>query len=337
MKIRPIWWILILLVGLLTALWYLSGRQPDKMTELLADRDFAIKDTDKITKIFLAGRNQESITLEKVNEVWMLNGKYKAAENPVKNLLQSIRDIRLQSIPPKGHMKSIMEGIAVYGIKVELYGEANKLLKTYYVGGTTQHEYGTYYYMENGTQPYVMEIPHFAGNLRERYKLDELDWRDKSVFEFTASDVIRLSVEYPHDVNRSFLIKKEDSEYRLFDISNEQKIQGVSKTKILESYLQSFEGVGAEDIQNKHPMKDEIIKLLPYCIISVQKKDSDEILSYKFFPVNHESDGKFSYNYKPELFDKEFFRLHVSRSTGDFLLVQYPNVVNLFKHKSDFL
>ncbi len=336
MKIKSIWWILILFFGLLVALWYFTSRQPDKISELKADRDFAIKETDKIEKIFLAGRNQESILLEKVNGIWMLNGKYKALKNPVQNLLQAIRDIRLQSIPPKGHMKSIMEGIAVYGIKVELYGKENQLLKTYYVGGTTQHEYGTYYYMENGTQAYVMEIPHFAGNIRERYKLDELDWRDKTVFEFSQNDVLKMTVEYPHDADQSFVIKKKENTFRLYDYSDQEKELQAGNEKVLDNYILSFDGIGAEDIQNEHPMKQEISQLKPFCIIHVEKTNPQELISYKFYPIDQDETGKFNYNYNPELFKKEFFRMHVARSTGDFLLIQYPNVIQLFRKKSDF-
>jgi hypothetical protein len=337
MKFNSSWLLLILFLALAGVAWYMLGNKPDKMGALMADRDFAVKDISQVQKIFLATRDKQPITLEKINGVWMLNGKYKAAANPVKNLLETMKEIRIQSIPSKGHQKGIMEGIAVYGIKVEIYGSNHDLLKTYYVGGATQQEYGTYFYMEHGSQPYIMEIPHFVGNVRERYDLDFTDWRDQSIFEFSAASVEKLTVEYPSQMENSFILKKNGDQFELYDFVNSNNKIQVSAPAILKSYLQSYEGIGAEDIQNENPMRKEAQRISSYCTISAFLNGKETPLTYKFFPVKADSSGKVHYEFNQALIDKgDLFRWHIDRSDGDFMLVQYPNIQPILKRKDDF-
>lgn len=48
------------------------------------DRDFAIEDTAAVTKIFLADKNNHSVTLEKnTTGQWMLNGKEKTRQQGI--------------------------------------------------------------------------------------------------------------------------------------------------------------------------------------------------------------------------------------------------------------
>lgn len=338
MKYKSSWWLLILFLLLIGFVWYKFNNKQDKTSLIMADRDFAVKEIDKIEKIFLATRNMDPISLEKVNGVWMLNGKYKVATNPIKNLLETIRDIRMQSIPSKGHVKGIMEGISVFGIKVEIYGKDDENLKTYYIGGTTQQEYGTYFYMEHGSQPYIMEIPHFVGNVRERYDLDEFDWRDKTVFDVSFGSIAEVSLEYPFEPEKSFNIKKEADQYALYsNLNPDVKLQTTSANSI-KKYLVNFEGVGAEDIQNIHPLRQEIVKLKPYCIIRIVQAGSSAAMTYNFHPITVDDSDKVIYEYDPNAPNMKrgnINRFHISRSDGDFLLVQYPNVRNILITKDE--
>lgn len=304
---------------------------------LMADRDFAVREIDQIQKIFLATRDKEPVTLEKINGVWMLNGKYKASLNPIKNLLETIRDVRMQSIPSKGHVKNIMDGIAIYGIKVEIYRSNNEILKTFYVGGGTQNEYGTYFFMEHGSQPYIMEIPHFSGNIRSRFDLDITDWRDHSVFNIPTSAIEKVLVEYPYQPENSFIIKKEENQFGLYDFANPNLKLQIAEPAMLKTYLTFFDGISAEDIQNTNPIRKVAAKLNPYCNIGIYQIGSTEPMTYKLFPMQVDTTGKVHYEFSQSLIEQgELFRWHLDRSDGDFLLLQYPNVQALLKKKKEF-
>ncbi|MBK8451565.1 MAG: DUF4340 domain-containing protein [Saprospiraceae bacterium] len=338
MKKFSIWWLLLLFIALGGTSWYLIRNRSDKTSIIMADRDFAVKKIKDIYKIFLADRSKEPITLEKREDGWYVNNKYKANPNSIKNLLETIRDIRMQSIPSKGHVKGIMEGLAVYGIKVEIYGEEDELLKTYYVGGPTQTEYGTYFYMEHGAQPYAMEIPHFVGNVRERYDLSFNDWRDRSVLDLEVATIEEVSVEYPNQSDASFVLRKTENQYSLFDFADQNTKLLAPGKQFVKNYLENFKGIGAEAIQNENPNKAEYSSLQPFCVLSIKTIGQKEPLSLKFIPIETDSLGIAVKDVQNRQLKRgSFFRMHVVRSDGDFLLVQYPNVEVLFKTKQDFM
>jgi hypothetical protein len=337
MKKNISWLMIVLFIALAGTAWYLFNKKPDKISVLMEDRNFAVADTAKIQKIFLATRDQAPITLERINGVWMLNGIYKASVNPVKNLLETIKNIRLQSIPSKGQAKTIMEGIAVYGIKVEIYDQHEKI-RTYYVGGPTQQEYGTYFYMEHGSQPYTLEIPQFVGNVRERFDLELLDWRDKTIFDFTALDVSLIKLEYPYHQEHSFVLNKIKEEWSISDFNKLEPGLKKIKSEVIYRYLDAYEKIGAEEIQNSNPIRKEIANLKPYCSLTIKLNSNPEPLQYHFYPIEIDSAGKVRFNFNEEQINEgKIFRMQVDRSNGDFLLVQYPNLVGVLKYKEDFI
>lgn len=332
-------WLLVVLFALLSGfVWYLYEHKSDQISLLMADRDFAIKDSKRIHKVFIANRSTEPITLEKKEGVWFVNGKYKANPNSMNNLLQTLQDIRLQAIPSKGHIKGIMEGIAVHGIKVEVYGEDEEILKTYYVGGSTISEYGTYYYMEHGNQPYIMELPHFVGNVRERFDLNLNDWRDRSVVDIEGSRIEEVSLEYPDDPNASFILRKQENQFELYDFVHQQIKLNTPGQKLVNSYLEHFKGIGAEAIQNSNPKRKEYSSLKPFCILGIKESGNKAPLVLRFIPIATDSFGIANPEVRPiQMTRGQIFKLHVDRSDGDFLMVQYPVVEPLLITKQDFL
>ena len=337
MRRNAIYFLVVLFIGLGGLAWYGLNRPDEKMSAILADRDFAIEDIEDVGKIFLAGRDTTPNTLELINGTWMINAKYKANPNAVNNLLETLRDIKMQSIPPKGHVKGIMEGLAVFGIKVEIYSRKLKKLKTYYVGSGTHSEYGTYFYMENGQQPYIMEIPHFSGNVRERYDLSELDWRDRGVMDVDYQDIEAVQVSYLDEKSESFTIRKIENRLKLFDFANQEISLNSKAKKTVENYLKEFPDVGAEAIQNDHPQRKLLEELEPFCTIEIKRLSNPNPLICKFYPIEIDSVGEASQEVKQtHLKRAEFFRMHVIRSDGDFLLVQYPVVEKLFRTRQSF-
>ncbi len=337
MNRNSLYLLLLLFISLGGLAWYVLNKPDDKMSALLKDRDFAIEDIDNIGKVFLASRDTSPISLELVNGYWMVNGKYKANPNAIQNLLETMRDIKMQSIPPKGHIKGIMEGMAVFGIKVEIYSKKLEKLKTYYVGSGTHSEYGTYFYMEHGMQPYIMEIPHFSGNVRERYDLSELDWRDRSVMDVPYQDIEEIQVSYLDEKESSFSIRKIENRLSLFDANNQEISLNSKSKKTIENYLKEFPTVGAEAIQNEHPQRNLIEALEPFCAIKIKRTSNPIPMTWKFYPIEIDSVGEASSEVKQtHLKRASFFRMHVIRSDGDFLLVQYPVVEKLFRTGQSF-
>lgn len=180
-------------------------------------RDFAVADTASITKIFLADKNNETVTLERKDSYWTVNKDFIARRDFVNILLATIKDIEISSHVPEKRISKVLTDISVSGIKVEIYNE-KKILKTYYVGGVTDDNTGTYMIMEGSDIPFIMRIPGFNGYLTIRYIPSIDEWKERDVFNYKFNEITKISVEYPHLQDESFIINSYGN--NKFDITN---------------------------------------------------------------------------------------------------------------------
>ena len=63
--------------------------------------------------------------------------------------------------------------------------------------------------MDKAQQPYVMTLPAFEGNLRERFDLSRDDWRDPIIFVEKADNIRFVSINYPTERTKSFQLSRE--------------------------------------------------------------------------------------------------------------------------------
>lgn len=267
--------------------YFYTGANSNQTTLSLGDRDFAISDISSVRKIFLLHRNGASTTLEKKDHHWLYNGKWKANPNAVSNLLEAVGSIEIKYQPAQAAIPNIVKDLATQGIKVELYDAEDNLLKTYYVGGGTADERGTYIILENSEQPYVGHLPNWEGNLRFRYNLTGYDWRDKTLFSYSADSIQSVSVEYPKQRNVSFTLTKKSSGFEVvpFYESTSPKSSLAVPSKI-EAYLTGFKSVGAEAFEYDHPNKDSISGLVPFSIITLTtvQGNTQRVNLYPIYP-----------------------------------------------------
>ena len=266
----------LLVLTAVALIYYLLGRN-GKYTRQGWDRDFSVKEEESIQKIFLADRQGNQTTLERAAGGWTYNGQFKANPNVMKNLLETITSVELQYIPPSSAVRPMVEDLATNGIKVEIYGKGGKLLKAYYVGGTTPDERGTFMIMEGSEQPYVTQIPSMMGAIRGRYAVKGDDWRDKTVFPWDPAEIVFVSIEYPKLKNRSFILEKKGEDFTIhpfYEVT--PPIAAPYKNGSGEQFLQGFENIIAEAFENDNPLRDSIVQRLPFSVISVRTRGGEE-------------------------------------------------------------
>src|SRR5437016_379839 len=79
----------------LLAFWAIIHNRKGTIKQSL--RDFAVQDTASITKIFLADRDNNTTTLQKVKPgMWKLNDKYFARNDAVSLLLYTIKMLEVK-------------------------------------------------------------------------------------------------------------------------------------------------------------------------------------------------------------------------------------------------
>lgn len=274
--------LLFMLLGGITY-WYMNqlpedGNSGDWGTSLTID------DTDQIHKIFIVARHGTSYKLEKKPEGWIVNGKHKVRPAKIRYILETLRRQRVKSIPAKAASESIVKNIASTGLKVEVYDINDEELLTFYVGGTTNDERGTYMIKEDSNQPLVMHLPGWEGGLRTRFWDDPENWRDRSVFSTPTKDIKYVKVDYPRQKSQSFEIIRKEGMYEVRPVyKTTDLITKPATQEGVTEYLNLFKSKVSENFSNRHPGKDSIKQLIPFCEIQLLATDQDT-QKVRFYP-----------------------------------------------------
>ena len=107
--------ILITLVLAALTVWLVTQSRSGTVREEL--RNFAVKDTGSVTKIFLADRSGKTIELEREGTRWRLNKKYYARRDAIKILLETLKNISLKSPVPKSMYNTVIKQLSTGAVK----------------------------------------------------------------------------------------------------------------------------------------------------------------------------------------------------------------------------
>jgi len=306
------------------AWWFSKQEKTKSQTDLIKEgMRFATRISD-VNKIFIAPRDGETTTFVRgKGKDWLVNGT-KANPNVMKNLLQTLGRVQVDYIPTKASVPNIIKEMAAIGIKVELYDKSDSKIKTFYVGGATNNELGTYMIMEDSNQPYVTHIPDMQGSLRWRFTSTGDAWKNKGIFEENPDEIQAISIEYPGQKSHSFKLKKEGSEYSVSPFyenqpNKENKINSVS----VRSFLNGYNRILAEGFENENMKKDSILSTQPFSIIQLEN-DKGTKKTVRFFPLD--KNAKDNVTGQPLM----VHRYYVDLNGEDFMLAQQRVIGKLF-------
>jgi len=166
---------------------------------------FYVQDISSITKIFLADRNGNTITLDKDGEDWKVNNQFEVRKDAISTLLSTLRRIRIKKPISNQSFDNIVKYMATTGISVEIFS-GDKMIKAYTIGSNTPDHLGTYMLLRNTKDPYVVHMPSFNGFLSPRYgvqgnSLDVNTWRSNRIFNLTLDNI--KSIKFTDCLNNS--------------------------------------------------------------------------------------------------------------------------------------
>lgn len=253
-------------------------------------RDFAVKDTASITKIFLGDRKGNSIVLKRTSgSTWLVNDSFPARRESIKLLLEVIYRVDVKTRVSKSAYNTVIKDLASTGIKVEIYTDdpatANKV---YYVGGHTEDALGTFMMLEGSSLPFVTEIPGFNGYLTPWYPTHLSEWRDKVVFAFPPDQIKKVDVLYPAFPDRSFTLDLATTGPRITCPSSGQILTDVD-TAAMTHFISLFSTVPYESLDRliTDRQKDSIGMTAPLCLYTVtDASGQDHRLRIHPMPVN---------------------------------------------------
>ncbi|MFZ4399059.1 MAG: DUF4340 domain-containing protein [Bacteroidales bacterium] len=247
--------------------------------------DFAVKDVSTITKIFMSDKNNNAVTIKRLDDgKWQVNDKFSVREDVMSTLLETIANLHVREPVSRAGRNTIIKWLAAKSTKVEIYEIVyrinifnkiklfphEKLTKVYYVGDETQDNQGTFMLLEGSEDPYIIYFPGFRGFLSPRFTALESDWRKRIIFDLKISSIKSIRIEYPAAQESSFEITRLNKNFEIKLLASNQRMNGFDTSKVIE-YMSSFSNIGFESFLNdlKQSDKDSIVSHKPMAILSV--------------------------------------------------------------------
>lgn len=311
--------ILLLLLGMGT--WYLIQSDRGMSSYDFSYREFAVDDLSSIDKIIVVNKTGEPpFHFTRKDNRWIVNGKYLVNQNVMENMLDAIRNVQIDYVPPNNAHSEIMKGFLKHGIKVELFNKRGKKIKAYYIGSSPTDGRGSYYVMDGYDIPFVMKLPTVEGNIHTRFNYTLEQFRDLTIVAVPKEQIKKIEVSYPF--NKKFSFKLEEG--RVYPLHPFQKsISGVQDQMLTETFLAGFAQKYAEYIENQNKNKNNILAQTPFCEMRITKTDDEiEELTFYYFPdpdnTSYEAPSNFTEHFKKDKAERFF----IMTNRGDFYLAQ---------------
>ena len=331
-------YIIIVFVFAAAAMWFLTRESKGTLDD--KETGFAIQDTSLVTRIFIADKMSNQVTLYRNSDGWYVDNIHKANDKVVEGFLSTMYRIKVKSPVPKIARDNVVKRMSSIGIKVEVYESSyrvnlfdkykffpyEKLAKVYYVGDVTQDNLGTYMLLEDAEHPYIVHIPGFRGFLSPRYSPKPDDWRSHVLFNQTLSDIASVAIEFGEEPFESFRVDINTStgDYKLTRIMDNSEIINYDTLKVL-NFLTSFNDLRYETRLNNIMSaikQDSIINSEPLYEITLIEESSDTTYIAGFYKKSLDESVREAAYFEFIPYDKDRF-YGLANNGEDFVLLQY--------------
>lgn len=282
--------IVLLILGGIAAFYFLWNE--DESTINKRESNFKIEKPESVTKIILHNERKQTITLEKKNGLWLVNGKFDAREDLIANLLTILSRIESDAPVSKAAHDNVLREMLARNIQVQVFkNNSSSPEKVFYVGGSTTDGKGTYMLLDvNGkiaSRPHVVRVPGLVGHLTPSFEMDEETWHSRKIFDIKPEKIAELTVRYPQAISESFSIVAKGDSFELHNANGEIK---ATKQSILYSYCAMYQGIYFEAYDNENIERQLILKNTPFAEFSLKEKSGKQTdVKLFYMPVNKRS------------------------------------------------
>ncbi len=321
---------LVVIIILIAVAIFLTIRN-DNSTIKRELRDFAIEDTSAVTRIFMVNKEGTSVLLERTDDHWTVNRKYLARKDAIDLLLKTMNRLTVLSPVSNTATSEVIKRLAVKSVKVEIYSN-HQLIKTYYVGGPTQDNMGTFMILEGSSVPFIVGIYGFRGYVAAKYFTNPYEWRSPHVFNETLRNISEVKVEYPQKPDKSFCIVNDNHwNIKVIDLNNNSPLKLID-TLSVKTYLSGFRKINFNRFVNNTDtlLRDSLLMRSPLAIITLKnaKAQEKQIKLYLRLAEHPEKN--------PEGNPYDLENLFGFLSDSSFVYVQYYVFDPLLKELNDF-
>ncbi len=330
--------LLLLLIGLTLAayLGYQQAQKKENYNIDLSDRDFTVESADQIYKIKISKRTKPPITLSRNGDHWLVGEGRRVNPNTMVNILSVLENISIKYIPPKQATKNIINEVNRLGIQIDLYDINDNHFKSFFIGGNTPDERGTYFLMQGKTQPYVMQRPLVEGTLRNIFLFDEEDIYDQVFARFDINNIKKIEVDYPRDKPQSFILEQKALGFEV--VPKYKTTKAILKdvnSNLGDAYLREFKELVCEANENDNRLQQRIRGAIPFASYTITTNDGKS-KAFHFTPVNEYYSEDLALNDLEVVNLIKIERFFCHTSDDDIFVVQKQLIKNLFRPYSYF-
>ena len=248
----------VLLVAALVAVLFKTGVIKTSEDHLSYDA-FAIKDTNTITKIFMADMQGEYVLLQRTDAGWVVRDSILVMKPIMEEFLTTIASLSVKQVVPKTGQNTINKVLSTSAIKVDIYqhkpkfkifgiafGNKERKTKTYYMGPATMDNLSNFALLEGSDDPYIVYVPGFRGFATPIYSTNYADWINHDIFQTKITRIQTaefIDLEHPEE---SFKAVKTGA--RFFDVYDYQNNKVAYDTLKMIDMLSEFRDKNFEDI-----------------------------------------------------------------------------------------
>lgn len=222
---------------------------------------FASEPKSGITRIdFSEGR--QKLTIEKVGENWLLDGKIETRKSGVLFILRVLEEIKIKSPVSPELFDTEIKAKGIKPVIVKVY-EKRKLIKSFMVYKTRSNIYGNIMKIREGTKPFIVYVPGYNGDIGSAFTLNQLFWQPYCIFNLLPSEIESVDIENLSDTINSFSIVYKNNHY--FLSHGNTNLTGWDSTLItrylsyftwipFESWALELEGEERKTIESRQPL-----------------------------------------------------------------------------------
>lgn len=327
--------LIIVLILAVVAGYFMLNRSESTLDKEM--RDFSVKDTAAITRIFMSDKSNRSVLLERQSSgIWLLNKDFKAHPENINTFLLTVSNLAVREPVARAAHNNILTLLSARSVKVEIYQNSHrlkigqykflpyqKLAKTYYIGDATMDNTGTYALMEGSDAPVVLYMPGLRGYVATRFSTAETDWREHTVFNKKLPEIDNITVEFPGQVQESYkVINKNNEALELIRLFDNRTLTSYDTLQLM-AFVNAFRNIRYEALFNDMEVqkKDSITGVTPTHIITLKAKDGT-IQQVKTFPRMLPVPEIDVFDGSLVTFDRDRMYAYIN-DDKDFVLIQY--------------
>lgn len=266
----------LLLLGGLT--WFFVFQEPGTGFGR-GEANFAVKDTNAISALFLSDMQGNAVKLARNGSAWTLNDSMRPRPDAISFLLDALaQQVPDQPVPGGFHDAAVRE-LSTNGVKVEVYQGSEKT-HCFYVAKNPGSNNVTYMLTEGAKRPFIVKVP-LQGNvfLGVRYMTRLADWLDRHIL-YAESPIEHVEVRYADSAQYSFLLRNTGGAIQITGPSIPVK---PLNRKRAESYLRLIDQLYCTGYEDRYLRRDSIIahgRQLGSVVLQRKGLPSDSLMVY---------------------------------------------------------